>query len=181
MLSTLAALFSRTLIGIRQSKRHPGGLGGPGPSPVEPGAPPTLVTCGCGLAQSFHWSLHRLNAISVSRLSWRSEDRLPSLGQPCWHGCPALSTSSAQALQRHCEEQRHLCLQGNSVSSVTQSCLTLRNPMDCSMPGLPVHHQFPDFTQTHVHRAGDAIQPTHPQSSPSPSAFDLSQHQGLFK
>ena len=53
--------------------------------------------------------------------------------------------------------------------------------MNCSMPGLPVHHQFPDFTQTHVHRVGDAIQPSHPLLSPFPSAFNLSQHQGLFK
>ena len=72
---------------------------------------------------------------------------------------------------------------GGSVqfSSVTQSCLTLCDPMDCSMPGLPVHHQLPEFTQTHVHRVGDAIQPSHPLSSPSPPAFNLSHHQGLFQ
>ena len=55
-------------------------------------------------------------------------------------------------------------------SSVAQSCLTLCDPVNCSMPGLPVHHQFPEFTQTHVHRVGDAIQPSHPLSSPSPPA-----------
>ena len=54
-------------------------------------------------------------------------------------------------------------------SSVAQSCLTLCNPMDCSTPGLPVHHQLPEFAQTHVRRVGDAIQPSHPLSSPSPS------------
>ena len=53
--------------------------------------------------------------------------------------------------------------------------------MDCSMPGLPVHHQLPEFTQTHVHWVGDAIQPFHPLSSPSPPAFNLAQHQGLFQ
>ena len=53
--------------------------------------------------------------------------------------------------------------------------------MDPSLPGLPVHHQLPEFTQTHVHRVGDAIQPSHPLSSPSPPAFNLSQHQGLCK
>jgi len=53
-------------------------------------------------------------------------------------------------------------------SSVAQSCPTLCNPMNCSTPGLPVHHQLPEFTQTHVHRVGDAIQPSHPPSSPSP-------------
>ena len=61
--------------------------------------------------------------------------------------------------------------------SVAQSCLTLCNPMDCSTPGLPVHHQLPEFTQTHAHWVGDAIQPSHPLSSPSPPAFNLSQHQ----
>ena len=66
-------------------------------------------------------------------------------------------------------------------SSVVQLCPTLCDPMDRSMPGLPVHHQLPEFTQTHVHWVGDAIQPSHPLSSPSPPAFNLSQHQGLFK
>ena len=66
-------------------------------------------------------------------------------------------------------------------SSVAQSCLTLCNPMNRSAPGLPVHHQLPEFTQTHVHRVSDAIQPSHPLSSPSPPALTLSQHQGLFK
>ena len=66
-------------------------------------------------------------------------------------------------------------------SSVTQSCLTVCDPMDCSSSGFPVHHQLPERTQTHVHRIGDAIQPTHPLSSPSPPAFNLSQHQGLFQ
>ena len=61
------------------------------------------------------------------------------------------------------------------------SCPTLCDPMDCSMPGLPVHHQLPEFTPTHVHWVADAIQPAHPLSSPSPPAFHLSQHQGLFK
>jgi len=66
-------------------------------------------------------------------------------------------------------------------SSVTQSCPTLCDPMNRSMPGLPVHHQLPEFTQTHVHRVGDAIQPSHPLSSPSPPAPNPSQHQSLFK
>ena len=65
--------------------------------------------------------------------------------------------------------------------SVAQSCPTLGDAMDCSTPGLPVHHQLPEFTQTHVHRVGDAIQPSHPLLSPSPPAFNLSQHQGLFQ
>ena len=66
-------------------------------------------------------------------------------------------------------------------SSVAQLCPTLCDPKNCSTPGLPVHHQLPEFTQTHVHRVGDAIQPSHPLSSPSPSTPSPSQHQGLFK
>ena len=65
--------------------------------------------------------------------------------------------------------------------SVTQSCPTLCDPMNCSTPGLPVHHQLPEFTQTHVHRVGDAIQPSRPLMSPSPLAPNPSQHQNLFQ
>ena len=66
-------------------------------------------------------------------------------------------------------------------SSVAQSCPTLCDPMNRSMPGLHVHHQLPESTQTHVHWVSDAIQPSHPLSSPSHPAFNLSQNQGLFK
>ena len=69
-----------------------------------------------------------------------------------------------------------LWVQFSSVQS-----LSLWDPMDCSMTGLPVHHQLPEFTQTRVHWVGDAIQPSHPMSSPSPPAFNLSQHQDLFQ
>ena len=76
-----------------------------------------------------------------------------------------------------------ICLLSAAVqfSSVAQSCPTLFDPMDCSMTGLPVNHQLPEFTQTHVHWIGDAIQPSHPLSSPFSPAFNHSQHQGLFK
>ena len=78
-----------------------------------------------------------------------------------------------------------MCFRGQvslvQFSSVTQSCPTLCNSMKCRTPGLPVHHQLPEFTQTHVHWVSDAIQPAHPLSSPSPRAFNLFQHQGLFK
>ena len=66
-------------------------------------------------------------------------------------------------------------------SSVTQSCPTLCDPLNHSTPGLPVHHQLPEFTQTHVPRVSDAIQPFYPLSSPSPPALNPSQHQGLFQ
>ena len=66
-------------------------------------------------------------------------------------------------------------------SSVSQSCPTLCNPMDCSMPGFPVYHQLPKLAQTHVHQVSDAIQPSHLLLSPSPPSFNLSQHQGLLQ
>ena len=66
-------------------------------------------------------------------------------------------------------------------SSVTQLCLTLCDPMDYNTPGFPVHHQLPELTQTHVHWVSDAIQLSHPLSSPSPPTLNLSQHQGLFQ
>ena len=67
------------------------------------------------------------------------------------------------------------------IRSVAQSCPTLCDPMNRSTPGLPVHHQLPEFTQTHIHRVSDAIQPSHPLSSPSPLAPNPSQHQSLFQ
>ena len=74
------------------------------------------------------------------------------------------------------------CLEGLvQFSSVAQSCPTLCDPMNLSRPGLPVHHQLLEFTQTHVHRVSDAIQPSHPLSSPSPPAPNRSQHQSLFQ
>ena len=68
-----------------------------------------------------------------------------------------------------------------SANSVAQSGPTLCNPVNHSTPGLPVHHQLPEFTETHAHQVGDAIQPPHPLSSPSPPAPNPSQHQGLFQ
>ena len=74
------------------------------------------------------------------------------------------------------------CFPGSvQFSSVAQSCLTLCDPVNQSTPGLPVHHQLPEFAQTHAHRVGDAIQPSHPLSSPSPPAPNPSQNQGLFQ
>ena len=75
----------------------------------------------------------------------------------------------------------YLLISSVQFSSVTQLCPTLCNPMNHSMPGLPVYHQLPEFTQTHVHRVSDAIQPSHPLSSPSPTALNPSQHQSHFQ
>ena len=81
------------------------------------------------------------------------------------------------------ESQRngHNWVTSVQFSSVAQSCPTLCDPMDCSTPGFPVHYQLLEFTQTHVHGVSDVIQPSHPLSAPYPPAFNLSQHQGLFK
>ena len=78
----------------------------------------------------------------------------------------------------HTHTHTHVSVQFGSVQ-FTQLCLTLCNPMDCSTPGCPVYHQHLELTQPHVHQVGDAIQPSHPLSSPSPN-FNLVQHQGLF-
>ena len=92
--------------------------------------------------------------------------------------------------RQHIKKQRHYFCKGLSsqsyglssqIRSVAQSCLTLCDPMNHSTPGLPVQHQLPEFTETHVHRVGDAIQPSHPLSSPSPPAHNPSQHQSLFQ
>ena len=77
-----------------------------------------------------------------------------------------------------CLKNFHIFLQ---FSSVTQLCPTLCDPMDCRMPGFPVHHQLPELVQSHVHWVSDAIQPLHSLSSPSSPSFSLSQHQGLFQ
>ena len=74
----------------------------------------------------------------------------------------------------------HVLVKTIQFSLVAQSCPTLCDSMNCSMPDLPVHHQLPELTQTHVHQVGDAIKPSHPLSSPSPT-FNFSQHQGLFQ
>ena len=78
----------------------------------------------------------------------------------------------------HLHEIKLICIQ---FSSVAQSCLTLCDPMNPRTPGLPVHNQLPESTQTHVHWVGDAFQPSHPLSSPFPPTLNLSQHQGLFQ
>ena len=89
-----------------------------------------------------------------------------------------------KAVKRN-KEGHYIMIKGSihevQFSSVAQSCPTLSDPMNCSTSGLPVHHQLPEFTQTHIHQVGDAIQPSHPQSSPSPPALNPSQHQSLFQ
>ena len=105
-------------------------------------------------------------AISFSRGSSRPRD---------WTGFPTLQVDSLPS------EPPGKLLLFIQIRSVAQSCLTLCNPMNRSTPGLPVHHHLPEFTQTHIHRVSDAIQPSHPLSSPSPPAPNPSQHQSLFQ
>ena len=93
--------------------------------------------------------------------------------------CPSLLLhSSVTFFPMWCQFTLHFRIQ---FISVAQSCLTLCNPINRSTPGLPVHHQLPEFTQTHVHRVRDAIQTSHPLSSPSPLAPNPSKHQSLFQ
>ena len=75
----------------------------------------------------------------------------------------------------------YIYIRSDQIRSVAQSCPTLCNPMNRSTPGLPVHHQLPEFTETHVHQVNDAIQTSHPLSAPSPPAPNPSQHQSLFQ
>ena len=100
-----------------------------------------------------------------------------------WNEVLSSSQRRGFTIQTFALSTEHIWVDGYSVqfSSVTQLCPTLCNPMNHSTPGLPVHHQLPEFTQTLVHQVGDAIQPSHPLSSPSPPAPSPSQHQGLFQ
>ena len=111
------------------------------------------------------WSGHVLFLMRYKRGTPNMPD-LPNLG---WIWLSVTPTHIALAVAGH------IC-----YCPVTQSCLTLCNPMDCSTLGHTVHHQFPESTQTHIHPVGDAIQPSHPLSSLSPPTFNLSKHQGLF-
>ena len=124
----------------------------------------------------YTWNLYNVisktnkqKSLKLSRTLWGSWvwslSRFPI---PCREQTPATMTFT--------ESQRIDWVQ---FSSVAQLYPTLCNPMNCSTPGLPVHHQLPEFTQTHVHRVGDAIQPSHSLSSPSPPAPNPSQHQSL--
>ena len=92
----------------------------------------------------------------------------------------SVSTSPVNCSINYCGALGWVLLLLVQFSSVAQSCLTLCDPMGCSTPGLPVFHHLPELAQTHVHWDGDAIQPSCPLSSPSPPAFNLSQHQGLL-
>ena len=143
--------------------------------------------------------MNLLSCVRLFAISWTvAYQAPPPMGfsrQEYWSGLPLPSpdivvaaAAAAKSLQS-CptlydpidgrQTQIHESLVSFSFSSVAQSCPTLCDPMNCSTPGLPVHHQLPEFTQTQVHRVSDAIQPSHPLSSPSPSAPNPSQHQSF--
>ena len=126
-------------------------------------------TCNAGRPRFNPW---------VGKIPWRRK----------WQPTPAFSPGEVHGQRSHIgyiprgrKDSGTTEAVSQSVSSVAQSCPTLCNPMNHSMPGLPVHHHLPEFTQTHVHRVSDAIQPSYPLSSPSPPAPNPSQHQSLFQ
>ena len=126
----------------------------------------------CGLYPFLHQSLIVLSwsksSFEAFHILWKNPNELFS--QP---------NTNTQVLQVTLLVSHGLVSQ--LISSVTQSCPTLCDPMNPSMPGFLVHHKLPEFIQTHAHRVGDAIQPSHPLSFPSPPALNPSQHQGLFQ
>ena len=117
-------------------------------------------------------SLKSLQFVSSSQSSWLTAQWLLH----SFKNLPSLYPTSSFSLLLHL-----LISFFHQMRSVAQSCPTLCDPMNRSTPGLPVHHQLPEFTQTHVHQVSDAIQPSHPLSSPSPLAPNPSQHQSLFQ
>ena len=148
--------------------------------------------------------LNHFSRVQLFSTPWTVACEVPlSMGfsrQECWSGCHALLQgiflTQGSNLCLLCLLNWPLVPPGKAVrplsvwsiswfsvqfSSVTQLCSTLCNPMNHSRPGLPVHQQFPEFTQIHIHRVSDAIQPSHPLSSPSPPAPNPSQHQSLFQ
>ena len=119
-----------------------------------------------------------LDSLRNPHCTWKGTRTFPVMWmeiKPQYCGAPFLLVQCGEGVGK---QGNLFTLQFNSVA---HSCRTLCDPMDCSMPGFSVHHQLPEFTQTHVHRVSDAIQPSHPLSYPSPPAPNLSQHQGLFK
>ena len=138
--------------------------------------PPHPIPLGCPRAPALSALLHALN------LHWSSVLHMVIYMLQCYSltiSHPCLFPQSPKVCSLHLCLLMLPCIQ--DCHSVTQSCPTLCDAMNQSTPGLPVHHQLPESTQTHVHQVGDAIQPSHPLLSPSPPTFNLSQDQGLFQ
>ena len=139
------------------------------PGTEEPGGLPSMRSHRVG-----HDCSDLAAAAAVTKL-WFSRYHFP------WKNQAHYRKGSFQIRGRKYMKWAKNIFRSDQIRSVAQSCPTLCNPMNCSTPGLPVRHRLPEFTQTHVHRVSDAIQPSHPLSSPSPPALSLSQHQGLCK
>ena len=119
-----------------------------------------------------------LNTLHISNLFLKSPFEVGVISSPLQ--MKKMRHKEIQELA-HCHTTQLLSTGCCCCYSVAQSCLILCDPMDCSTPGFPVHHQLLEFTQTHVHSVSDAIQPSHPLLPSSPFAFSPSQHQGLFQ
>ena len=117
-----------------------------------------------------HWFIHSFTLVTWALLVFQAQ--FPKAGI-------AVVTKPSQ-WEQFMQKKTSICnMMSDQIRSVAQSCPTLSDPMNCSTPGLPAHHQHPEFTQTHVHWVSDAIQPSHPLLSPSPPAPNPSQHQSL--
>ena len=124
-----------------------------------------------------HWTLlGKSESVSCGSLLLSPGSCCRVWGTKCNSTCMGTSVGG-----QHYLHYLHHSFRSDQIRSVAQSCLTLCDPMNCSTPGLAVRHQLPEFTETRVHRVSDAIQPSHPLSSPSPPAPNPSQHQSLFQ
>ena len=134
-----------------------------------------------GITDSMDMSLSKLQERVKDRhtpVHGSGESSSPPDPQPVWY---SLDNPPTQEKGEDPDKGYLVQAPAPCCCSVTRSCLTLCDPMNSSTPGFPVLHCLPEFAQTHVHRVGDAIQPSHPLSPPSPPALNLSQHQGLFQ
>ena len=153
--------------------------------------PRCLTSLSVGMLVRKCWLCESVRAAVTNTTGWVAETAaiffffklellLLGLLQQACHGW--VSVLPLEAAETRCLHPPPTCVSGTcrvQFSSVAQSCPTLCDLMNCSTPGLPVHHQLQEFTQTHVHRVGDALQPSHPLSSPSPPAPNPSQHQSF--
>ena len=141
--------------------------GAGGPLPIQPLLPCCTTSLLPGISQV------------IIHMTWQLASHRTVFG--LWTTRPDTADRTEDSTQENRELAKPVWYQHVQFSSVAQSCPTLCDPINSSTPGLPVHHQLPEATQTHVHWVSDAIQPSHPLSSPSSPALNLCQHHGLFQ